>query len=142
MNLLRRFRYWNNRLIEIRRPVIIRFLALWVILLAFTTCRKTDPILPKWNGERLLTIGQYLEKNQKEYSKFYRLLSDGKLLTTLYAYNPYGDDYTLFLPTNEAIDHFIQQDQNHGNFEELVKDTSFIKILVRYHTLNKKTYTA
>lgn len=141
MNLLMRVRYWNNRLIDIRRPIIIRFLALWVILLAFTTCRKTDPILPKWNGERLLTIGQYLEKNQKEYSKFYRLLSDGKLLPTLYAYNPYGDDYTLFLPTNEAIDHFIQQDQNHGNFEELVKDTSFIKILVRYHTLNKKTYT-
>jgi uncharacterized surface protein with fasciclin (FAS1) repeats len=112
-----------------------------VLLLAFTTCNKPDPILPKWNNERLLSIGQYLEKNQKEYSKFYRLLSDGKLLTVLYAYNPYGDDYTLFLPTDEAIDRFIQQDQNHGNFEELVKDTSFIKILVRYHTLNKKTHT-
>jgi len=141
MKLLRRVRYWNNRLIDIRRPIIIRFLALWVILLAFTTCRKTDPILPKWNDENSLTIGQYLEKNQNEYSKFYRLLVDGKMLTTLCAYNPYGEDYTLFLPTDEAIDHFIQQDQNHGNFEELLKDTSFIKILVRYHTLNKKILT-
>ena len=141
MNLLKRVRYWNNRLIDIRRPIIIRFFALWLILLAFTTCSKPDPILPKWNDESLLTIGQYLEKNQKEYSKFYRLLSDGKLLTTLYAYNPHGDDYTLFLPTDEAIDRFIQQDQNHGNFEELLKDTSFIKILVRYHILNKKTHT-
>lgn len=141
MNILRSVRYWNNRLNDIRRPIIIRFLALWVILLAFTTCSKTDPILPNWNDENLFTIGQYLDKNQNEYSKFYRILVEGKMLPTLYAYNPYGDDYTLFLPTDEAIDHFIQQNQKYGNLEELVKDTSFTKMLTRYHTLNRKTHT-
>jgi len=105
-----------------------------------TSC-KSEPNAPIWSGEATLTIGQYLENNQKEYSKFYRLLVGGKMLTTLHAYNPYGDGYTLFLPTDEAIDHFIQQNQKYGTFEELLKDTSFIKMLTRYHTLNKKVHT-
>jgi len=141
MNLLRSFRYWNNRLFTIRRTLSIRFLSLWMILLAVMTSCESDQKSSTWADENTLTISQYLEKNQNEYSKFYRLLADGKMLPALYAYNPYGDDYTLFLPTDEAIDHFIQQDQNHGNFEELLKDTSFIKILTRYHTLNRKINT-
>lgn len=141
MNRLRGVRYWNNRLTGIRRPFIIRFLVLWVILLALMTSCKSDPNASNWVDEAPLTIGQYLEKNQNEYSKFYRLLADGKMLIPLYAYNPYGDDYTLFLPTDEAIDHFINQNQHYGNFEELLKDTGFIKMLTRYHTLNRKLHT-
>jgi uncharacterized surface protein with fasciclin (FAS1) repeats len=112
-----------------------------MILLAVMTSCKTDPNSFSWNDENSLTISQYLEKNKNEYSKFYRLLVDGKMLTTLYAYNPYGDNYTLFLPTDEAIDRFIQQNQNYGNFEELLKDTSFIQRLTRYHTLNRSLRT-
>jgi len=141
MNTLRGVRYWNNRLIGIRRPVIIRFLVLWVILLAVMTSCKSDTNSSTWVDENSLTISQYLEKNQNKYSKFYRLLVDGKMLTALYAYNPYGDNYTLFLPTDEAIDHFIQQNQNYGNFEELLKDTGFINMLTRYHTLNRNVHT-
>src|ERR1035437_3536721 len=127
MNRLRCIRYWDNRLIGIGKPAIIQFLILWVILLTIMTSCKTEPNSPSWVDKSSLTISQYLEKNQNEYSKFYRLLIAGKMLTTLYAYNPYGDGYTLFLPTDEAIDHFIQQNQKYGNFEELLKDTSFIK---------------
>jgi len=141
MNILRGIRYWNNRLIDIRRPVIIKFLVPGMILLAFITSCKSDRNSATWTDGNSLTRSQYLEKNQNEYSKFYRLLIDGKMLNTLYAYNPYGDDYTLFLPTDEAIDHFIQQNQKYANFEELLKDTSFVKILTRYHTLNGKVHT-
>ena len=137
MNILRGVRGWNNRLIVIGKPAIIKFLVLGVISLAVMTSCKSDPKLSTWVDKNSLTISQYLEKNQKEYSKFYSLLVGGKLLTTLHAYNPYGDGYTLFLPTDEAIDHFIQQNQKYGNFEELLKDTSFIKMLTRYHTLKK-----
>lgn len=112
-----------------------------LILSAVMTSCKSDPYASNLVDENSLTISQYLDKNQQEYSKFYSLLVDGKMLTTLYAYNPYGDDYTLFLPTDEAIDRFIQQNQKYGNFEELLKDTSYIKELVRYHTLNGKMNT-
>jgi len=141
MNLLKGIRYWSNRLMGIRRPFKIRFLELWVILLAILTSCETDQHSSSWVNENSLTISQYLNKNQHEYSKSYRLLVEGKMLNTLYAYNPNGEFYTLFLPTDEAIDHFIEQNQNYGNFEELLKDTSFIKRLTRYHTLNRKLHT-
>ena len=141
MNTLRSVRYWNNRIIGIRRLAIIRFLVPGLIFFAVITSCKSDPNSSTWTDGNSLTISQYLEKNQNEYSKFYRLLIDGKMLNTLYAYNPYGEGYTLFLPTDEAIDHFIQQNQKYGNFEELLKDTSFIKMLTRYHTLKRNVKT-
>lgn len=112
-----------------------------MILAVFISSCESDPYGSNWNKEDSLSISQYLEKNRDEYSKFHKILNEGKMLNTLYAYNPYGDDYTLFLPTNEAIDHFIQQNQSYGNFEELIKDTGFIKKLTRYHTVNRKMNT-
>jgi len=141
MNTLRGARYWNNRLIGIRRSIIRRFLVRWLILLSIMTSCKSDPYLSAWVDENSLTISQYLEIHKNEYSKFYRLLVDGKMLIPLSAYNPNGDDYTLFLPTDEAIDRFIMQNEHYGNFAELLKDTSFIKRFTRYHTLNKKLHT-
>jgi uncharacterized surface protein with fasciclin (FAS1) repeats len=111
-----------------------------ILSLLISSC-KSDSHDSDWVDGNPLTISQYLEKNQEEYSKFIRLLDEGKLLGTLYAYNPYGEDYTLFLPTDEAIDQFIQQNQEYGSFEELVKDTGFIKMLTRYHTINRKLHT-
>lgn len=102
---------------------------------------ETDQHSTSWSDENTLTISQFLYKNQHDYSKSYRLLAEGKMLNTLYAYNPYGEGYTLFLPTDEAIDHFIEQNENYENFEELLNDTSFIKRLTRYHTLNGKLRT-
>lgn len=141
MKTVRGVRYCKNRIIGIQKPDIIRFFILWVILLALMPSCKTEPHSSTWFDENSLTISQYLKKNKNEYSKFYQLLDNGKMLSALYAYNPRGDGYTLFLPTNAAIDHFIQQNQQYGNFEELAKDTSFVKRLTRYHTLKRKLRT-
>lgn len=141
MNIIKVVRYWYTQQISIRRPVIIRFLIHWLILSAVITSCKSDPNESNWVDENSLTISQYLEKNREEYSKFFRLLVEGKMLTTLYAYNPYGEDYTLFLPTDEAIDHFIRENPNYANFEEFIRDTGFIKILTRYHTISRKIRT-
>ncbi len=134
-------RFLEKKLSGIRKPLIKRFLVQWIILTAFISSCESDPYGSNWNKEDSLSISQYLEKNRDEYSKFYKILHEGKMLNTLYAYNPYGDDYTLFLPTNEAIDQFIQQNQLYGNFEELIKDTGFIQKLTRYHTLSRKLHT-
>ncbi len=111
---------------------------IWMIIMS--SC-KTEPFDSHWIKEETLSISQYLDKNRDEYSKFHRLLLEGKMLNTLYAYNPYGDDYTLFLPTNEAIDQFIQDNQDYGNFEELLSDTGYIKELTRYHTVNRRMHS-
>lgn len=140
MDKLKSVRHWNHGLCGIR-SVKIKFFGLWVILLAIITSCETDQHSSQWGDENSFTISQYLNKNQQEYSKSYRLLVEGKMLNTLYAYNPNGNFYTLFLPTDEAIDHFIEQNQDYGSFEELVKDTSFCRRLTRYHTLNTKLHT-
>ena len=133
--------WWGNQLFGFRKPVITRFLVQLMILSALITSCESDPNESNWVNGNSLSISQYIEKNREEYSKFHKLMAESKMLNTLYAYNPYGNDYTLFLPTNEAIDNYIQQNQKYVSFEELIKDTGFIKIFVRYHTINNKVHT-
>lgn len=133
-------KYWSKQLNGIRKPILTRFLVIWIILSAVIISCESDPHESNFLDQDSLTISQYIEKNRDEYSKFYRLLVEGKMLGALYAYNPYGEHYTLFLPTDEAIDYFIQQNQDYGSFEELLKDSSFVKILTRYHTINRKVH--
>ncbi len=137
MNRKRIIQLWNKQLQEGYK---IKFLTLLIVLYAFMVSCESEPYGSHWAGEDQLTIGQYLEKNKPEYSKFYRLLVGGKMQTTLFAYNPYGDGYTLFLPTDEAIDNFIRQNQDYESFDELLQDTSFIYTFVRYHILKKEVH--
>lgn len=111
------------------------------ILLIIAGACNTERDESNWVDGDTLSISQFLEKNHEEYSMFYKLLSAGKMLNTLYAYNPYGEDYTLFLPTNAAIEKYLLQHQKYANFEELLKDTGLCKILTRYHTINRKLHT-
>ena len=136
-----KFKCWVQQLLGFLKPKITSFLVYLMMLSVILSSCKTDPHESNWINENSLSISQYLEINQKEFSKFHKLMSESKLLNTLYAYNPYGTDYTLFLPTNEAIDNFIKQNQKYTSFEELIKDTGFIKKLVRYHTINNQLHT-
>lgn len=139
--ILTKFRCLGKQLFGNRKQLMTTFGVRLIILTVFISSCETDPYGSNWNEEDSLSISQYLEKNRDEYSSFYKILHEGKMLNTLFAYNPYGEDYTLFLPTNEAIDHFILQSQDYGNFEELLKDTSFVKKITRYHTVNRKMHT-
>jgi len=103
MNRSRVVRYGYQRLIGRIRLVNKGFLVGWVMLLALMSACETDPDSSTWFDENSLTISQYLKNHQDEYSKAYRLLVAGKMLNTLSAYNPNGDNYTLFLPTDEAL---------------------------------------
>jgi uncharacterized surface protein with fasciclin (FAS1) repeats len=123
---------------QFRRHLVWIFLNCIMTSVIFVSC-DSDPYGDRWTGNQL-TIGQYLENNKNEFSKSYELLEKGKMRSALFAYNPYGEGYTLFLPTNEAIDRFIQK-QSYGNFEELLRDTNFIYTLMRYHTLKKQVHT-
>jgi uncharacterized surface protein with fasciclin (FAS1) repeats len=135
------FRCWRKHLPDIQKSAPIGILILWMILIVCIPSCKIDPYESKWIKEESYSISQYVEKHREEYSKFYRLMAEAKMLNTLYAYNPYGDDYTLFLPTNEAIEKFIQQNKDYNSFEELLSDTGFIKKITRYHTINSKLHT-
>lgn len=139
--MIKRISIKSKKLIVLRRYIQNKLLILSVILFAFVTSCESDPYGSHYSGENTLTIYQYLEANQKDFSEFYQLLGQGKMLVPLGAYNPYGDGYTLFLPTDDAIDHFIQQNPKYENFESLLQDTSFLHSFTRYHTVKRKVHT-
>ncbi|NQU88703.1 MAG: fasciclin domain-containing protein, partial [Mariniphaga sp.] len=52
-------------------------------------------------------------------------------------YNPEGNDYTLFLPDNDAIDRYIQNSNQFNSLDELLNDRGFAGIFSRYHVINQ-----
>ena len=87
--------------------------------------------------ENVLSLATFLEKNQEEYSNFWELVQVTGLYHTLNAYNPHGDGFTLFLPTDEAFDRYIQRNDKYSSFEELIQDADFTWLLCRYHLVNR-----
>jgi hypothetical protein len=96
MYLFLRIKCLVNILLGILKTVTTRFLVLWMILSALISSCESVHNESNWVNENSLSISQYVEKNREEYSKFHMLMAESKMLNTLYAYNPYGNDYTLF----------------------------------------------
>ncbi|HLO58017.1 MAG TPA: fasciclin domain-containing protein [Bacteroidales bacterium] len=82
------------------------------------------------------TIYDYIVQHKDTFSSFLAILEKSGLDKTLSAYNPNGDDYTLFLPTNEAIDSFIK-DSKYATLNDLLNDEDYIWYFSRYHVVNK-----
>ncbi len=141
MNLVRIYTYLLKWPFGDKKPIEYMLLFQLTILSFLVISCDTDPYGTHWEGTDNLTICQFLEKNKEEYSKSYQLLVESKMLSPLCGYNPYGEDYTLFLPTNDAIDRFILQNENYNSFEEMLQDTGFINQLTRYHTLKKRVHS-
>jgi uncharacterized surface protein with fasciclin (FAS1) repeats len=86
--------------------------------------------------EDLVEIADYIINNKESYSKFHEIMIRGDLKDPLSAYNPFGNGFTLFLPTDEAFDRFIQQSQKYNSFDDLLADVDFIRELGRYHLVH------
>ncbi|MGW8313965.1 MAG: fasciclin domain-containing protein [Bacteroidales bacterium] len=118
------------------------FLMSWILLSFLLNACEPNTHNSNWvDDEGMRTMGTYLDQHHQDYAKYYRILEEGRMLSTLYGYNPYGEGYTLFLPTDEAIDLFVEQREEYRDFEELLGDTAFLYTLTRYHTVNKKLHT-
>jgi uncharacterized surface protein with fasciclin (FAS1) repeats len=83
-----------------------------------------------------MTIYDYITQNKDDFSEFLTILEKGGLDKTLSSYNPNGIDYTLFLPTNKAVDKFITDTKKYASFNDLLKDEEYVKVLCRYHVIN------
>ena len=79
-----------------------------------------------------LNISAYLSQSEK-YTVFADLLDTAQLYDALNSYNPYGDGFTLFAPTNEAIQKFIDDSEDYSSLESLIADQEFLNVLVRFH---------
>ncbi len=82
------------------------------------------------------SIYDYILDHEEQFSSFLQILAKGGIDKTLSAYNPEGNDYTLFLPDNNAIDQFISSSEQFSSLNELLNDSGYVAAFSRYHTLN------
>ncbi len=99
------------------------------------SCVKEYPIVPFFEGEDE-SISEYIDSNAVEFSYFRTALLNTNLYATLSARNPHGNLYTLFLPTNEAFERFVNSHAGYQNIDELLSDQDYLSALVKYHIIN------
>jgi uncharacterized surface protein with fasciclin (FAS1) repeats len=112
----------------------IKIFLLLILVSGIHSCK--EEFSPFVTGLELNSIGEYLNQNHEEYSYFMQLIEGNDLADALNSYNPYGNDYTLFLPTNSAFDRFFTKSNEYKNIDELLSDNVFSNELVKYHILN------
>lgn len=105
-----------------------------VMALITPSCDTTVP--GSFIGEDAITISRFLEENQDTYSIFWEFLIATNLKNTLNAYNPNGNGYTLFLPSNQAFDSYIEKSDDYSSVDALLADSDFANLLIRYHLVN------
>jgi len=108
---------------------------LLMLLVCFSCERNQDDRV--FYQEDLIDIAGYIEKNKEKFNRFYDIMNVGELTDPLSAYNPAGDgSFTLFLPTDEAFDRYIQNNSRYSSFHALIQDISFVRELGRYHLVS------
>lgn len=113
----------------------LMYIILYAGIILFTAC-EVEKKESGFFDEDVRSIATFIEANKEEYSRYWQILETTGLYPTLNAYNPHGDDYTLFLPTNEAFDRYIMENEKYDSFESLLEDYEFLWLLSRYHLVN------
>ena len=105
-----------------------------ILLVVINSCNPN--IQGSFVGENSISISTFIEDNQESYSKYWELMVRTNLKNTLNAYNPNGDGYTVFMPSDAAFDRYIEASDEYNSFEDLLNDNSFANLLIRYHLVN------
>jgi uncharacterized surface protein with fasciclin (FAS1) repeats len=115
--------------------IITRFLIVPGILLLIFSCQE-DRLYESFYKEQKLTIASFIEANKDSFSYYYELIKSNDMMGSLSAYNPYGNNYTLFLPSNDAFEKYFNENPNYKSMEELLADKVYSHTLARYHIVN------
>jgi uncharacterized surface protein with fasciclin (FAS1) repeats len=106
-----------------------------IILLGISACEPKE-IISNFEDQDKMTILDYVTKNKETYSSFLKIMEAGNVDKILSAYNPNSAGYTLFLPTNKAIEQFIAESNDFNTLEELLADTVYASNFCKYHVVD------
>lgn len=113
--------------------VLCIFLALFAGLLSCDEGIEEDVL---FTGDDYQNIMQYIDDNP-DFSSFNKIVDAGMMADALSSYNSNGgNDYTLFLPTDEAVTKFISESDRYSTLDALLQDASYCAEIVRYHLVN------
>lgn len=113
-----------------------------ILAVSFNSCKEPEREAGFEDAEQY-TIYDYLvaEENKDKYTDFVKILQAGNLEATLSAYNPNGTGYTLFLPSNDAIQNFINITEGISSVNDIINNPSYAAAFSRYHVVNMKVHT-
>lgn len=125
-----------NRIPTMIRTTNIRVLAILGLLLMFVF-QACEEVSTKFETEdNLIPMTTYLYDNPDIYSSYISIMEAGNLTDALSTYNPNGEKYTLFLPSNDAFDQFFQESEDYSSLDDLLADTETVFAMSRYHVIN------
>lgn len=113
-----------------------------LLMIALLSSCKEDHIDTGFYPVDKLSIAGFLEESRDSMHYFHTLLSETELLSALTAYNPAGNGYTLFLPSDEAFERFFAGNSDYSSMEELLADRPSAEILALYHILTTGVQTS
>lgn len=99
------------------------------------SCQKENKQI-NFYDEEAYQILDIMKENPELYSSFLKICEAGGISGALRAFNPYGNQFTFFLPTNDAVDKFIQNNINYNSLDDLLADNDFVRIFCRFHLVN------
>lgn len=109
---------------------------LFALFISFLSCSKGDEEEVLFTGDTYQNMMQYIDANP-DFGSFNRIVNSGNMTDALSAYNSNGGiDYTLFLPTNEAVTKFINESNRYSDLDALAEDAAYCTEIVRYHLVN------
>ncbi|HPE75172.1 MAG TPA: fasciclin domain-containing protein [Draconibacterium sp.] len=119
---------------------IFYILLLIAVAVSVNSCREPERVAGFEDAEQY-TIYDYIVENKDQFSDFLAILEVGGIDKTLSAYNPNGNGYTLFLPSNKAIDSFIKKTEGISSMNDILNNPEFAAAFGRYHVLNMMAHT-
>ncbi len=114
---------------------LIYFIGFFLAAGVITSCNDT-PVEANFEDMIGITIYDYVAGDEEHYSSFLSILETGGIDKTLSVYNPDGLGYTLFLPDNDAIDQFIQDNEQFSSLDALLSDQAYVSAFSRFHVVN------
>ncbi len=97
-------------------------------------CEKEKPQAGFYSAD-VISISQFVLDSTNNFKKFAKILETANMVDALASYNPAGNNFTLFLPTDEAVDQFIEDNNDFDDFDELLADKDYVTSLARYHVV-------
>jgi uncharacterized surface protein with fasciclin (FAS1) repeats len=119
---------------------IVYILSLIAVVAGYNSCKEPERVAGFEDAEQY-SMYYYILDNKEEYSDFLSILQVGGLDKTLSAYNPNGNDYTLFLPSNKAIDNFIKKTEGISSINDILNNPAYAAAFARYHVVNMGVHT-
>lgn len=119
------------------------FLLLATIIISCDPFGGDDTPDPGFKDVINITAYDYMLENEDpyEYTSFMQILKVGGIDKTISAYNPEGNGYTMFLPTNEAIQEFIDNNSQFTSLDDILNNQQYAKAFAKYHILNGAVHT-